>query len=148
MKIFFAFLLVTSFSSAHAKDISLQGLKAKALMDTLTANEKLQVFTDAAMGKRYLSMKDISCLKNTFPGKEIIACTFHGETNNVSLYSDTDKGMEGIRYVLVEAAKNETQTTDTLKELVIKKLDCKVAGIGHVLDDNDVELKYSCTLSI
>jgi len=120
------------------------------LMDTLLSNEKLQIFQDGGMGKIYLNMTDISCMKNTFPGKEMIACTFHGEDSSteVKLYSTEDRGMEEIRYVLVEAAKNETQTTDTLKELSIKKLECKVSGLGHVLDDNAIELKYTCALTL
>lgn len=133
-------------SSALSREITLSGLKAKAVFDTLSSHEKLKVFTDAAMGVRLIAMNDVSCLKNTFPGKEIISCTFHDETNHVNLYSDTDQGLEEIRFVLVESSRNESQTTDTLKELFIKKLSCKVSGLGHVLDDNAVELKYSCSL--
>jgi|GEM_PF-708769 len=150
MKFILTAALLLAMTSAYSHEVNIKGLKAKALMDTLLSNEKLQIFQDGGMGKIYLTMTNVSCLKNTFPGKEMIACTFHGEdpATEVKLYSTEDRGMEEIRYVLVEAAKNETQTTDTLKELAIKKLECKVAGLGHVLDDNSVELRYTCTLTL
>lgn len=150
MKFILALVLLSSMTSAFSKDISLNGLSSKALMDTLLSNEKLRVFQDGGMGKIYLSLNDINCMKNTFPRKEMIACTFHGDDENttVTLYSNEDRGLEEIRYALVEASKAETQSTETLKELKIKKLDCKVSGLGHVLDDNGVELKYSCNIQL
>jgi len=150
MKIFLTLIMLVATTSAYSNEVNIKGLKAKALMDTLLSNEKLQIFQDGGMGKIYLTMTNVSCLKNTFPGKEIIACTFHGEdtSTEVKLYSTEDRGMEEIRYVLVEASRNETQTTETMKELSIKKLECKVSGLGHVLDDNDIELKYTCALTL
>lgn len=150
MKLILTAALLFAMSSAYSHEVSLKGLKAKALMDTLLSNEKLQIFQDGGMGKIYLTMTNVSCLKNTFPGKEMISCTFHGEdpATEVKLYSTEDRGMEEIRYVLAEASHADTQTSETMKELSIKKLECKVAGLGHVLDDLSIELKYTCTLTL
>lgn len=145
--------LLFSMNSVFARDIVIKGLEAKAVMDTLSSNEKLSVFQDGGMGKRYVFIDVINCSKSTVVGKEIQVCAFNTIINekpvSVTLFSDEDNSsLEEIRYVLASVTNAEKNVNSQRKELSIKSLTCKQSGVGHVLDDIAIELRYECKITL
>ena len=146
------FLGILAFSQLiMATEINLTGLSAKAVQDTLESENKLQVFADGGMGKRYLEIGAINCTKSTVQDHEFQACTFKSkyDETEVTLKSSTYNGsLDQIRSVLSLATLAETQTSDETKSLSIQSLKCVTSGIGHVLDTIKLEMNYSCTITL
>lgn len=154
MKVFLILTCLIS-SAAFARDITLSGAQAKAVYDTLST-AKLEGYQDGAMGKRFITIGAIGCFKSTIVNKEEMGCTFESQEGaypvNVSLksgYGDDDyQTVSEIRMVLSDVTQAEVQTQIERKELNIKKLACKMSGHNHVLDNIDIEVNYSCELTL
>lgn len=157
MKLSMLFFAITVFSStAFAREVKIDGLKAKALFDTLSNTTELRDFNDAAMGgKWFFIVQNIECKKEVTPGKENQSCTFSSTLENntelkVTLDSNNNdhaEKLESIRFVLNEASRGEKIVSDTKKELKLKNLSCSSIGNRHVLDDLAIELKYECKMT-
>lgn len=148
----FSFLSNASF----AREVKIEGLKAKALFDTLANTTELRDFNDAAMGgKWFFAAQNVACVKDVTPGKENQSCTFSSTLENntelkVTLDSNNNdhaEKLESIRFVLNEASRGEKIISDTKKELKLKNLSCSSIGNRHVLDDLAIELKYECKMT-
>lgn len=157
MKLGMLFIAFSVLSSASfAREVKIEGLKAKALYDTLSSTTELRDFTDSAMGGRWFFAADtVECVKDVTPNKENANCTFSSTLENqivlkVTLDSNNNEHaekLESIRFVLNEASKGEKIISETKKELKLKNLSCSSIGNRHVLDDLAIELKYECKMT-
>lgn len=153
MKLLLVIVLAISTTSAFSKEITLKGLKAKAVFDALTSDKKLSVFEDGGMGKIFIIMNSIDCFKNTASNNELMSCTFkarNGENTEEVILSSAEnfEDVANIRFALANATGAETQVNSERKELKISNLECKYSGFNHVLDSNEIEIKYECKMSI
>lgn len=153
MKLLLVLAMALSVTGAFSKEVTLKGLKAKALYDALSSNDELSIFKDAAMGKTYIVMDSINCFKSTVSNNELMSCTFKAangeyatEINLSSIENNEDVG--NIRFALAGATGAETQVSSERKELKISNLECKYIGYNHVLDSNENEIRYECKMSI
>jgi hypothetical protein len=150
MKFILVFTLALMNTAAMAKDITISGLKAKALYDTL-AITKLEPFHDGGMGKSYINIGAIDCLKKVSLEAEM-KCSFKSQDEQnstiVNLISSEDyKELKEIRFALSEVTSAEI-TIGTEKMLKVKAVACKYSGYGHVMDSLEVEVKYDCTVTL
>jgi hypothetical protein len=149
-------LILTTLISAtvFSKEITLKGLSAKSVYDTIEANQKLEGFFDCAMGKCFLTTGAIKCIKNVTENDAILTCSIKSDdTVNPTkiILSSKDDGvttLAPIRYVLVQAAGSEKKINSTTKELKIKNLSCASVGLSHVLDSFDYEPTYTCKINL
>lgn len=153
MKILLAIFMALFATSISAREVELSGLSAKAVYDAMTSTEKLNLFQDSAMGKTYVTTGVIKCFKSMVVNEEEMACSFSSDepnpSVNVVLSSKQDYEVVGeIRMVLAQATGAEVQVNDERKELALKSLSCKRSGYNHVLDDLEIEIKYSCSLTL
>lgn len=155
MKTLLVLAIALSSSYALARDITLSGSQAKSVYDTLSI-EKLEGFQDGAMGKRYITIGAIDCFKTTTAEKEEMGCKFESQPGVDPLKVELKSGYGGedyenvaqIRFVLADVTKAEVQTQAERKNLKIKALECKMAGINFVLDHINIEVDYSCKISL
>ena len=155
-------LAATLFTSAFAfansanKQVTLTGLQAKAVYDTLSNAESLKDFNDAIMGGHLLFTADeINCIKESSPVVDMAQCTFKsklfdGKQLNVTMSSDQGLlgTIEEIRYVLAQATNSEVQTSKTRKELNLNGIHCETSGHYHTTDDVSIELTYKCVIGL
>jgi hypothetical protein len=152
MKIILTLALALITSTTFARDITVSGIKAKALYDVL-AIEKLHEFNDAAMGKQYVTIGSIDCVKKVLADSQMAACTFNSPIGSdpaeVKLTSEEDfNELNQIRFVLAEVTGAEITTNAETKTLKVKSLSCKYYGYGSVLDSLEIEVRYNCTISL
>ena len=85
-----------------------------------------------------------------------MGCTFESQKGtdplNISLksgYGDEDyKDVSEIRMALSDITQAEVRTELERKELKINSLDCKMSGYSHVLDNIDIEILYTCKITL
>lgn len=149
MKNLIAISFILFSAPLFAKTISIDGLKAKAIVDI--ANELNS--TDAAMGGRlFAELENIECEKTVddVKGVYLQKCSFDA-FEHVEVRSDSEEHRftaEAFRVALNDTAKNEIKVSDIKKTISVKKISCKALGLGHALDAIDIEPKYSCTLTL
>lgn len=155
MKTLLIIATLLSTTATFARDITIAGSQAKAVYDSLEI-EKLEGFQDGALGKRYITIGAINCFKSTVADQEEMGCKFDSQEGvdplTVTLKSgyggDDYASLAGIRMVLGDVTKAEVQTQVERKELKIKTLECKMSGHNHVLDNINIEVNYSCEISL
>ncbi len=148
-----AVLVVTT--NSFARDVKISGTQAKAVFDALSI-EKLEGYQDGAMGKIYITIGAINCFKSTVTNQEEMGCRFESQEGVEPLKVTLTSGYQGedyaslseIRMVLGDVTKGEVQTQVERKELKIKSLECKKSGHNFVLDSLDIEVNYSCEISL
>ncbi len=155
MKTLLVLATLLSTTATFAKDITITGTQAKAVFDSLSI-EKLSGFEDGAMGKRYITIGSINCFKSTIAEKEEMGCKFESQEGVDPLTVTLTSGYSGedyaplseIRMVLGDITKADIQTQAERKELKIKSLECKKSGYNFVLDNIEIEVSYSCDITL
>ena len=142
-------------ANSFAREVKISGTQAKAVFDALST-EKLEGYQDGAMGKIYITIGAINCFKSTVANQEEMGCKFESQEGVDPLTVTLTSGYHGedyaslseIRMVLGDVTKGEVQTQVERKELKIKSLECKKTGYNFVLDALEIEVNYSCEISI